>query len=984
MTIAPADFFVIRSPLLEGDGADNADVDATLSIPAVREALGRASPSLAAALEGRASHHDVMPAVMRYLRRMQARATPFSLLAGYAVGEIGGSSTEIRFGPRADYIRSVRIEVHCIARVLRELTPKSDARWITRRDLMILPDVVRCSTLADGAKVTLADFARSAPLDRLLEVARSPKSISELAADLQVSCGATAEEASAFVDAMVDNALIVPDSTPPLLLDDELSFWAARPRAQPLATMARNLRHTKLSEQVVDRVKALSSAIAAIDPSHSPQNDFIYDLVKPSEHAMLGGDALEALTSVVAVLPRVAIPERDPNLADFESAFAERYGEQEIPVVEALDPRRGIPFGVGIRQRPAVESERTRRLDRWLMDVFDRGVRASAHEVTLTPKELPADRSEWKLPPSFAIRCALAENPLCVWSPSIVPATVFFARGAGASPSLRECARRFLARVAAASPDVDFADVPYDSGQTSASQFPPLQATEISLSATTADPDKAIDVNDIFLSIRDGGCVLRDRSGRRIHAAVTGALDLGRDATATDLARFLYALARDGNVLSWKWRAFGIARALPRVKYLDHVLSPARWSLRSDEMRGLKEKRTREKRWDAVQTLRSELGVPRLVRVLPSRGDNVLAVDFENPLNVEAWLDSVKRDEAGDGDTTLEETFPIERSAVRGPEGRFHHEIVVPFMVEGGGDRSAKWDSPPIPPDVGVECIVPGGDELTISFFGDSDELLNVLLGAIQDCLEPCVANKTLSHWFFEPSSRPSEHVRVSLFGTRSALWSDVLAALREGLNPYVQKRIVRRVTVDTYQREIYRYGGKAGMDLSERLFCESSRIAAIHHAEGPVDLDLEAGIVSIVSAFEVFASCLAPEPKMTKLLDALLSDPRARADAKESQLWAGKTYRQVSKWLLELPDVATRIGSECEAAIRSLVSRFEVEASAGNLTVPLDAIWAAQLHEHAVRLLTTWRYPTHVERGVLHMLSRLLLTRAAVRRAVP
>ena len=77
----------------------------------------------------------------------------------------------------------------------------------------------------------------------------------------------------------------------------------------------------------------------------------------------------------------------------------------------------------------------------------------------------------------------------------------------------------------------------------------------------------------------------------------------------------------------------------------------------------------------AVQSWRAARRLPRHVAL--ADGDNELAIDLDNVLTVEAFLHAVK----GRAAARLTELFPpADELCVRGPEGSFVHEIVVPFV----------------------------------------------------------------------------------------------------------------------------------------------------------------------------------------------------------------------------------------------------------------------------------------------------------------
>ena len=123
----PADFFVLRTPLLPFDellawseGEDRrllrARLQALVARPEVREALLVASPSLDESIpvwlaspdteRGRKVEHTLV----RYFARMAGRPTPFGLFAGCSFGRLG-AETRLAVAARARYGRHTRLDM---------------------------------------------------------------------------------------------------------------------------------------------------------------------------------------------------------------------------------------------------------------------------------------------------------------------------------------------------------------------------------------------------------------------------------------------------------------------------------------------------------------------------------------------------------------------------------------------------------------------------------------------------------------------------------------------------------------------------------------------------------------------------------------------------------------------------------------------------------------------------------------------------------
>jgi thiopeptide-type bacteriocin biosynthesis protein len=212
-----------------------------------------------------------------------------------------------------------------------------------------------------------------------------------------------------------------------------------------------------------------------------------------------------------------------------------------------------------------------------------------------------------------------------------------------------------------------------------------------------------------------------------------------------------------------------------------------------------------------IQAWREQRRIPRWVVV--SDDDNELLVDFGNVLSVETFVDLVRNRPVA----LLKEVFPDPtEQVVEGPEGRFCHELIVPFTRRPATRQGlARGSHSPVPRRVHS----PGSNWLYLKLYcGDAtaDRLLRDLLVPV---VEKALGASAVDRWFFIRYADPHPHLRVRFRGRASFLVGEFLPEFCRRSEPFERTGELSRLQVDTYEPELERYGGVEALDASERIF---------------------------------------------------------------------------------------------------------------------------------------------------------------------
>jgi thiopeptide-type bacteriocin biosynthesis protein len=366
---------------------------------------------------------------------------------------------------------------------------------------------------------------------------------------------------------------------------------------------------------------------------------------------------------------------------------------------------------------------------------------------------------------------------------------------------------------------------------------PVLREYEIPyLGRSGAPADCQIPVTDLLVSVPNDRIVLRSRRlGREVVPRLTTAHD--EDWRNLGVYRFLCALQRQDVVsdLTWDWGPLRQAPFLPRVVSGRLVLSRARWNLTEAELRALCQARGAQQ-FAAVQAWRAQRRLPRYV-ALADR-DHQLVIDLDNVLSVAALVHHFR----GRRGAQLVEMFPDPGElCVTGPEGRFVHELNVPF-VRADPPRSERGTAVPR----GTTSLVrrrfpPGSAWLYAKLYagtGTADRILDHVVGPL---VRSSLTSGAADTWFFVRYADPDWHLRLRLHGDPRRLHAEVLPSLEAAAAPLLESGQLWRLQLDTYEREVERYGGDRGIELAEQVFAADSEavLTMVSELSGDAGLDL-------------------------------------------------------------------------------------------------------------------------------------------------
>ena len=988
-------------------------------------------------------------ALTAYLMRAAGRPTPFGLFAGCTTGTIG-AATSLRLRGSDSFRRQTRLDMDYLWTLARaiEADPKlrPGLRYRPNSSLYEVGDrllFAEARYSATGRSYHLVAVGKTSYLTQTLARARDGERLDVLAGAL--TCADISEtEAAEYLGDLVDSQLLEADSQPQLTGPPPAATMAATLACRPAtAWIGEKLSRAVAGLAAIDArgvgapPEQYREVAALLDdmPVKPDLSRFVQvDLVKPGAEATLGAVVVADILRGARTLHALA-PHRDDNaLASFRERFARRYETREMPLAQVLDEETGIGFlpsghagadgapllaGLPLGRPPERQRSWTAR-DAFLHRKLTRAITEGSKQISIDPDEADALRApgDPPLPGAFEVVAAvIAESgeavgrgdyQVLIASAGGPSGARLLGRFCHADGDLRKFTEAHLRTEEVASQDAVFAEVVHlPQGRTgNILRRPVLRGYEIQYLGRSGAPScRQLPLSDLLVSVQGERIVLRShRLAREVIPRLTSAHNHAHGGLG--VYRFLCALQHQGVApgVIWDWGPLGHVPFLPRVVSGRAVLSRAMWNLGEPDLAAFALPRGAAQ-FHAVQQLRARLGLPRYIALADA--DNELLTDLDNVLCVESLAHQVRRRASA----RVVEFLPGPgQLAVSGPQGHFTHQVVVPFVrsapqagpSEPASDparspdltRSAELIQPPqagrpanMPARAPVERRFPPGSEwLYVKLFTGPATADQVLL-LVAPLLAASLAAGSIDSWHFVRYGDPDWHVRLRMHGPADVLLGELLPRLRDLAEPLLRTSQLWRIQLDTYEREVERYGGDLAIGYAERVFhADSEAVVAIMRElpgdAGP-DLRWRLALRGIDQLFRDLGLTLAQ--RRTIAGRARQGYGREFGAGGEFQRAVGARLRQHRADLEVLFGADGELPGQVANCVRALDLRSAAIATAASQIRAVAGTGAGQglpevamsfAHMHANRLL---RSAQRAQEFVLYeMLDRLYASRAA------
>lgn len=874
MTVAikPLDFYLLRLPVLPMQVLEAVHATTELGEMAqiihqiyqshqIQDAIYLASPELYQEMmkwistpfsKSEIIQERLLLTLYKYIVRMSSRCTPYGLFAGFATGAVGGKATGLVLAEAENrFYTHNRLDMNYVAEISKQLVSDNQLKekliFYVNNSLYKTKGAYRYYEYRIRNKrrnYYLVSIRDSVYVEKVLAAAEDGATYAQLLAQLEAAEVAP-HVARNFLDRLLEAQVLLSELEPTVTGPEFYTQLVARmaslspehPSLPHLREMAAVLATPQTS---LHTGQAVQNIISQSFPMATNKDLIQTDLRLAMSRNVLSEKAVQLLCDDLGTLSglyKAAVP---PDLQQFISSFYERYEEQEIPLLEALDSEAGVGYGTAAGARashtPLVDEVRlpagtaTQKLPwtayRQLVFRKFQDSNATAAPVQITDDDLAALAGDkpTRLPVALMAMGSLVAadasaldqgnfrfHLMTCHGPSSMALLARFGHAdAELAEKLIACGRleqeahgeAILAEVVHL-PEARVGNV---------LQRPQLRPYEIPFLGNASVPrSHQLPLSDLLVSVRQGRVQLRSR---RLNKVVLPRLTTAHNYSGgLSIYKFLCDLQHQQETFSiiWDWGVLREQAHLPRVEYKHIILSREQWYLSAAAHAEVEALTTQAQ----LQSFRERYRLPEQVVMVDA--DNELLLDFVSPLAVRALAQRLKK-----GDTVLVEYIHRDTGPLVVDEqgNRYLNEVIIPFT------STARPVSPALPaaaPASQVRRSFALGSEWTyLKVYCGTKWADKILADYLRPCIEELEAEETVREWFFIRYADPKPHLRLR-FRHEPGQTARVVQQLHQALHALQQERIVHALQYDTYHRELERYG-PATMAFSETVFHQDSQ----------------------------------------------------------------------------------------------------------------------------------------------------------------
>jgi thiopeptide-type bacteriocin biosynthesis protein len=341
--------------------------------------------------------------------------------------------------------------------------------------------------------------------------------------------------------------------------------------------------------------------------------------------------------------------------------------------------------------------------------------------------------------------------------------------------------------------------------------------------------ESQIDITDLMVSVRNNRIVLRSK---RLNKEIVPRLTTAHNFSVNSLP--LYQFLGDLQNQDSLWGVqldLGVvisnANFIPRISFKKHlILHPAKWQLRKSDFKTLLDA-DESSLIETFKEFKNKWKLPDFIAL--AEGDNELVINTNDEESIRLFVSEIRSKQFI---TLVEFYVDKEEGLIKSPMGKHTNELILSYYRENVRPPD------PLPLNAGQETTkrksLPGDEWLYYKIytgFKTADEILSVV---VLPLAEKLYEENKIAKWFFIRYSDPKFHLRLRLQMSPGTNCGEIISRLNEVIGTYVDSGAIWNIQLDTYKRELERYGYDC-IEYAETIFFRDTEamVAIVSMLEG-------------------------------------------------------------------------------------------------------------------------------------------------------
>jgi len=812
------------------------------------EALYLASPSLFERLKGlldstlKESKRDgVINSLLKYLIRFHSRSTPFGLFAGCAVLRTSKSTNIII--REEDVKISSKVDLGLIYKIIRLISNidpfKSNLKYFPNNTIYSQPHKLRLikSTFSNKTpSKKLSSIFKDKALESILNEFSNGGTANEIRSYL-LREGANPADINSYIMALIEGQVLVSELELSSISADTLTdlrnvlIKAGSDYLNNFITILDELSKINIElknsisyQNICNKIESKCRTIGIVpEPNRILQTNLYFDS-QCEDRRLISKSLLDSLEKSIIILNKLGSLSNNNNLEFFKKQFIERYGYEEVPLLSALDIESGINYEANYNHNPIYFKKKEREVKRVKKLLLNKVIQSRVEnlntididEQTVSGLTENWDRYTDSLSVMFKHHGKHGDKELLeLVNIGGSSGASILARYAQDNKDIGEICHKIISSEGPNDSNSILAEIDYlpDDRLANVVIRPSFRDYEIPILNNSLPKRTRIELSDLLVSVVSDEVILRSKKlDKRVIPILTNAHNYSSDSLY--LYKFLCDLQfqKSKRNIAFNWGNLRESfTSLPRVTIDNIILSPAFWKFEKVDFDLLVKGAINIDSW------KKRFNLPD--HVVFSEGDNELFINLRSKLYTRLFISLIKNKKKF---LLKEFIFDKNKSIVKDDQGNGYVNEFIATLKRKSDHKRKILPIKRVKEKSITRNFLPGSEWVFYKLYCGNHIADDILIMVVKEFCHRLIKNNIIDIWFFIRYSDPENHLRIRFHCFKSEHVTYILEEFSRILGPFFESKLLWKLQLDTYSRELEKFGNSAITRVENVFFLSS------------------------------------------------------------------------------------------------------------------------------------------------------------------